>query len=196
MSRMDAAGTSWSWGETAPPTAGKAALLGLPTDGAEEPRLADAGLARQQQELAMAGRDVLDASIHEVEELVAPDEERATNDARGGWHGHGSVATGRSRSTAELSKHPWVSVMSSNSRDPPSSTSVIRPMWAAIRRHAWSVQFTVTNRASRRGSSVIRRMTGGSVGSEAALHRPIGGVGCSGGSKWRSSWTCIQGSTG
>ncbi len=83
MSRMDAAGTSWSWGETAPPEIAKPRCSSLPADRAKEPRLADARLARQQQELAVAGRDVFDASVREVEQFVAPDEERATHDAQG-----------------------------------------------------------------------------------------------------------------
>ena len=83
MSRMDAAGNVVVLGRDRTARDRKAALFSLPADRAEEPRLADARLAREQQELAVAGRDVFDASVHEVEQFVAPDEERATNDAQG-----------------------------------------------------------------------------------------------------------------
>ena len=61
----------------------KPRCLGLPVDRIEEPRLADPGLAGEQQELAVAGRDVVEASIDEVEQVVTPDEERAADHAKG-----------------------------------------------------------------------------------------------------------------
>jgi tRNA A-37 threonylcarbamoyl transferase component Bud32 len=59
------------------------ACLRLLLDGVEEPRLADAGLAREEQEVAMAANDIVEASIDEVEEVVPSDQERAANDAEG-----------------------------------------------------------------------------------------------------------------
>jgi hypothetical protein len=53
-------------------------------DRIEEPRLADPGLAGEQQELAMAGHHVIQSSIDKVEQVVAPDEERAADHAKGG----------------------------------------------------------------------------------------------------------------
>ena len=46
-------------------------------------RLADAGLAGQQEELAASGRDLVEASVGQLEEVVAPDEERADRPADG-----------------------------------------------------------------------------------------------------------------
>ena len=60
------------------------ACIGLPIDRIEEPRLADPGLSGEQQELAVAGHDVVQAAIDEVEQVVTPDEERATDHAKGG----------------------------------------------------------------------------------------------------------------
>ena len=88
-SRIDAAGTSWSCGATAPSTAAKPRALGLPPDRAEEPRLADPGLAGEQQELAVAGQDVVEPPVDELEQVVATDEERAADGARRAVHGPG-----------------------------------------------------------------------------------------------------------
>ena len=94
MSRMDAAGTSWSWGATAPPAVVKPRCFAFRMIAPRKPRLADARLAGQQQELAVAGRDVLEASVDEVEQVVTPDEERATDDAQGDLTWSRSVGQG------------------------------------------------------------------------------------------------------
>ena len=60
----------------------EAATLGLAPDRGEEAGLADPGLAGQQQELAATGEDVVEAPVGQVEQVVAPDEERAADDAR------------------------------------------------------------------------------------------------------------------
>ena len=53
------------------------AASAFPIDGALEPGLADARLPREQQHVAAATRGLGDAAIRELEEVVAPDEERA-----------------------------------------------------------------------------------------------------------------------
>ena len=63
------------------------ARLGLAPDRAEEPRLADPGLARQQQELPVPGEDVVQAAIGELEQVVAPDQERTADGAERTVHG-------------------------------------------------------------------------------------------------------------
>ena len=93
-SRMDAAGTSWSCGATAPSTAANPRLSALRPDGAEEARLADPGLAGQQQELAVPGEDVVQAAVGELEQVVPPDEERACSGARRAAHGRPKCRTG------------------------------------------------------------------------------------------------------
>ena len=42
------------------------------------------GLAGQQQELAVAGKHVVEATVGQLEQVVAPDQERAADGTRGG----------------------------------------------------------------------------------------------------------------
>ena len=81
-SRIDEAGTSWSWGDTAPETAEKPRLSALRRIAPRKPGLADPRLAGQQQELATPGQDILEAPVGQVEQVVASDEERT---ADGAW---------------------------------------------------------------------------------------------------------------
>jgi hypothetical protein len=57
--------------------------LGLLDDRIEEARFADPGLAREQQELASAGHNILETSVDQVEQIVPSDEERAADDTKG-----------------------------------------------------------------------------------------------------------------
>ena len=41
------------------------------------------GVTGEQQELAVAGRDIIETSVDEVEQIVAPDQQRATHDTKG-----------------------------------------------------------------------------------------------------------------
>ena len=68
---------------------GEAAALGLAPDGAEEARLADPGLAGEQQELPVPGQDVVEPAVGELEQLVPPDQERTADGARRAVHGTG-----------------------------------------------------------------------------------------------------------
>ena len=66
---------------------GEAAGLRLAPDGGQQPGLADPRLAGEQQELAPAGGDVLEPPIRELEQVVAPDEKRATDGSQRRVHG-------------------------------------------------------------------------------------------------------------
>ena len=68
------------------PAADEPALCRLPVDRVEEPRLADAGLPGDEEELAMARLDVVESPIGELEQVVASDEERAANRTGSGVH--------------------------------------------------------------------------------------------------------------
>ena len=70
-----------------PPTTTKPRSVGLLADRLEEPRLADARLAGDEQELAEAGLDVIEPAVDELEQLVAADEERAANRVGSDVHG-------------------------------------------------------------------------------------------------------------
>ena len=63
------------------------AALGLAADRAEEARLADPGLTGQQQELPVPRLDVIEPAVGELEQVVAPDEERTTDGTRRAAHG-------------------------------------------------------------------------------------------------------------
>ena len=63
-----------------------AACLRLPSDGGEQPGLADPGLAGEQEELAPASDDVVEPPIGEDEQVVTPDEERTTDGSGCGTH--------------------------------------------------------------------------------------------------------------
>ena len=86
---------------------GKAATRGLAADGAEQAGLADAGRAGQQEELATPREDVLETAIGEVEQVVAPDQERAADRPWLAFHrrsvGPGATATSVVRPMAALS---------------------------------------------------------------------------------------------
>ena len=64
----------------------QAARLRLAPDGREQPRLADPGLAGEQQELAPACDDVVEPPIGEDEQVVTPDEERTADGSGCGTH--------------------------------------------------------------------------------------------------------------
>jgi hypothetical protein len=49
------------------------------SNGGQEPGLADPGLTGEQEELAATGDDVIEASSRELEQVIAPDEERTSN---------------------------------------------------------------------------------------------------------------------
>ena len=75
------------WGATAPSSAEKTAGLGFAPEGGQQPGLADPSLAGEQEELAPPGGDVFETPIREDEQVVTPDEERATDGPQRGVHG-------------------------------------------------------------------------------------------------------------
>ena len=64
----------------------QAARLRLALDRSQEPRLADPGLAGEQDELAAAFEDVVEPPVGEDEQVVTPDEERTADGSRCGRH--------------------------------------------------------------------------------------------------------------
>ena len=68
MSSTDAAGTSWSCGATNPLAVLNPAAFALLLDGIHQARLADAGLARQEQEGALAARPPRQVAIGQLEQ--------------------------------------------------------------------------------------------------------------------------------
>lgn len=78
-SRIEDAGTSLSLGGNRPLDRRETAGLGLAPEGGQQPGLADPSLAGEQEELAPPGGDVFETPIREDEQVVTPDEERATD---------------------------------------------------------------------------------------------------------------------
>ena len=75
-SSSDAARTSRSWKRAHRSRPEIRRSLGKLSDRPKEARLADPGLARHEQQLTAAGRDLVQASRREAEDVVASDEER------------------------------------------------------------------------------------------------------------------------
>ena len=100
-SRIDDAGTLRSCGATAPSAATHARDPRPCAERRQEPGLADPGLAGEQQELATTGDDVVEAAVRELEQVVAPDEERTSNGSERGKHRLRSVCNGRRRSSVD-----------------------------------------------------------------------------------------------
>ena len=101
MSRIDAAGTSLSCGATKPQDVANPRSVGLLVDRIEVAGLADPRLAGHQEELAAASEHVVEPSVGELEQVVATDQERATNGTDRGIHRRRSVGRVRRRTSVE-----------------------------------------------------------------------------------------------